>query len=544
MRHLKKIIVLTLCLLLIAGCTPAGNQPAVTPPAGQGQQQGPTPTPGDAPPAGPADVGTTFIFSGNANITQWDPLNENRTNTYMLNLLIYDFLVTPGPDYINMVPMLAESWSVSDNGLEWTFNLRSGVYFHNGEYFDSSSVVTTFQRLLDNPTLVHAGFWGFLESVRAEGPYTAVIVLNAPWGATLSQLASVPMLPPLMYAEMGDDMFIWDDNNRPIGTGPWIADVWLPGQDAEFIRNDDYWDWRGNPSTFERIIYRPLAEDATRVAGIQTRDLTMINHVPTESAAMLDAIDGITIGWRPSNAIVHLGFRTCEDDGNYRVFKDLRARQAVLHAIDIQGIVDAIVGSGAPSDWPAPPGVLGHDPARAFEWEFDPDLARELLAETDYEGQAIVFMVPMGVFARATEVAQAINAMLIDVGFTVDMQVMENAAFQQQRAAADYDLYIQGYGFPNGDPDSNIVLRWLNDAHMSGYVNEELNDLIRASRVETDPARREQILQDMFYVQWNTLAPHAALYTQVGAMAWLDGITGIRMRPDGIVDYSRVTFAR
>jgi len=543
MRHLKKIVVLALCLLLVAGCTPAGNQPVTTPPDGQGQQATPPgdTTPGDAAP--PSDVGGTFIFSGNANMTQWDPLDENRGNTYMLMKLHYDFLVTPGPDYISFAPMLAESWSVSDDGLEWTFNLRPGVYFHNGEYFDSSSVVTTFQRLLDTPTLVHSGFWGFLESVRAEDQYTAVIRLNTPWGATLAQVSTVPMLPPLMYAEMGADMFIWDDNNRPIGTGPWMADVWLPGQDAEFIRNDNYWGWNGNMSTFERVIYRPLTEDTARVAGIQTGDLTMSNVLPAEMADMLDDIDGITVQRIMTNAIIHLGFRTSEDDGNYRVFNDLRARQAVMHAIDIHGIVNAIAGGGAPSDWPAPPGVIGHDPSRAFEWEYNPDLARELLAQTNYDGQEIVFMVPLGVFARASEISQAITAMLTEVGFNVDMQIMENAAFQQQRAAADYDLYIQRYGFQVGDPDRDITLRWLNDAHMSGYVNPELNALIEASRIETDPAERERILREVFWVQWNTLAPHAALFVQQNNAAHLDGITGIRFRPDDLIDYSRVTFA-
>jgi len=485
---------------------------------------------------------TTFVFSGNANIAQWDPQNESRGNTTMLMMLMYDFLIRPSVCLTYMEPMLAESWVFSDDGLELTFNLRRGVYFHNGEEFDSASVVTTFQRFLDNPTLNRAPMWSLLESVRAVDKYTAVLRFSEPWGAVLATATEIPMLPPRRYAEMGADMFLWDATRRPVGTGPWIPDVWLPGGDAEFVRNDNYWGWGNNMSTFERIIYRPLPEDTSRVAGIQTGDLSMVNVLPAEMGDLLDRVPGISVLRIPTNAIIHLGFRTCEADGNYRVFNDIRARQAVMHAIDQQGINDAIAGGAGASNWSVPPGVIGHDSARAFEWEYNPALARELLSQTNYAGQRMVFMVPMGVFARATEVAQAIEAMLTAVGFNVDMQIMENAAFQVQRAAADYDLYIQRYGFPAGDPDNAITMRWLYDVHMSGYVNEELNNLIRASKIETNPVRREQILKDTFYVQWNTLAPHAALFVQINTAAHLNGISGLRVRFDDVIDYSRVTF--
>lgn len=478
-----------------------------------------------------------FVFAGPNNITQWDPLNENKTNAYMLSRLTYNTLVNPYGQDNSIQPELATEWSVSEDGLEWTFKLREGVKFHNGEDFNADSVVATLNRLLDNPTLVHAGFWPSLAGVEAKDTYTAVIKLKEPWGAILNQLVDTPMLPATALAEKGDALFEFNDNNKPIGSGPWIADKWTPGQDAEFIRNEEYWGWEDNKSNVDRIIYRPVIEDTTRVSGIQTGDLDMIDAVPVEQADMLEKVDGVVIDKFLGSAIVHLGLRTTED----RLFNDINARQAVNHAINRELLVSSIAGGGAASDWPCPSGVLGYDAANACIPEYDVEMAKELLGKTKYNGETISFIAPTGVFARNKEVAQALLAMLTEAGFNVNLEIMENAAFQERRASGNYDLYLQRYPFPVGDPDSVITQRWLNDAHKSGYVNDELNEMILAQKRESDAAVREQILKDLFALQWSEAAPHLALYQQVTTLAYREGISGLRARVDNVFDYSRVS---
>jgi len=478
-----------------------------------------------------------FVFAGPNNITQWDPLNENKTNAYMLSRLTYNSLVNPYGENSAIQPELATELSVSEDGLEWTFQLREGVKFHNGEDFNADSVAATLNRLLDNPTLVHAGFWPSLAGAEAKDTYTAVIKLKEPWGAILNQLVDTPMLPAAALAEKGDALFEFNDINKPIGTGPWIADKWTPGQDAEFIRNEEYWGWEDDKSNVDRIIYRPVIEDTTRVSGVQTGDLHMIDAVPVEQADMLETIKGVEIEKFLGSAIVHLGFRTTED----RVFKDINARQAVNHAINRELIVSSIAGGGAASDWPCPVGVMGYDAANAYIPEYNVELASELLGKTDYNGETISFIAPTGVFARNKEVAQAVLAMLTEAGFVVNLEIMENAAFQERRAAGNYDLYLQRYPFPVGDPDSVITQRWLNDAHKSGYVNDELNAMILAQKQESDAVVREQILKDLFALQWSEAAPHLALYQQVTTIAYREGITGLRVRVDNVFDYSRVS---
>lgn len=477
----------------------------------------------------------TFVFAGPNNVTQWDPQNENKSNSYMLSKLIYNTLVNPYGEKNAIQPELATKWSVSADGKSWTFTLRKGVKFHNGEVFDSSSVVATLQRLIDKPTLVQASFWKLLDSVQAPDAQTAVINLKQPWGALLTQLVDTPMLPPKALKEKGDTLFSFNGTDNPIGTGPWKCSKWVAGQDTEFVRNDDYWDWGDNKSNVDKIIYRPAVEDTTRVSGIQTGDLDMIDAVPVEQATMLKTVKGVKVEQLSSYNIVHLGFR-CADDS---IFADVNARQAVNHAIDRKQLVSSIAGGGVASSWPCPEGVIGFDSSSMIP-EYNVDLAKQLLAKTKYKGEQISIIAPNGVFARSKEISQAVLAMVTAAGFKAKLEILENASFQERRAAGKYDIYVQRYPFPCGDPDSVITQRWLNDSGKSGYVNKDLNSKILASKSESDPAKRALLLKDVFSVAWNEMAPHASLYNELETLAYRDNISGIKFRPDNVTDYSRV----
>ena len=486
---------------------------------------------------------TTFVFAAPFKITQWDPQNENKTMAYSLSKLTYNTLTTLSADF-TIEPELATEWSSSEDGLTWTFKLREGVKFHNGEAFNADSVVATMQRLIDKPDLVQAAFWTVLKGVEKVSDYEVKLILSQPWGAIITQLCDTPMLPAGALAEKGDNLFVFDESNKPIGTGPWKFDKWIAGSgDAEFVRNDDYWNWGDKKSNIDRIVYRAVIEDTSRVNGILAGDLDMVDSVPVEQVATLSAAGGITVQDVLGTNIVHLGFRTTSVTDEYRVFKDVNARKAVQHALDREGIVEYIAGGGKPAAWPCPDTVLGYDAEKAAVPEYSEDLAKEYLAKTDYQGQTIRFIVPTGVFARSKEVAQAIEANLTAVGFKVNMEIMENATFQTERASGNYDLYLQRYPFPAGEPDSVVTQRWLNDAHKSGYVNEELNAKILAAKAESDPTKREQLLKEMFAIQWDVLAPHMAVYQQVTTVAYKSTVTGLKVRPDNVFDYSLVSYA-
>ena len=516
MKKSRNFLVALLCICMIAGTLTACS--------------GSTGTKSESKTTGNA----TFIFAGPNNITTWDPQNENKSNAYMLSKLVYNTLVNPYGKNGAIQPELATSWTVSADGKTWSFKLRSGVKFSNGEPFDSSCVVATLQRLLTKKTLVQAAFWPLLSSVSAPNPQTAVITLTASWGALLNELVDTPMLPAKALAEKGDKLFDFNDTTHPIGTGPWVCSKWTPGQDAIFVRNEDYWDWGNSKSNVAKLIYRPVTEDTTRVSGIQTGDLDMIDAVPVEQAALLKSVKGVKVMEMNSYNVVHLGFRTVNS-----IFSDVNARQAVNHALDRNSLVSSIAGGGKASSWPCPEGVIGFDPTSQVP-KYDVALAKQYLAKTKYNGEEISIIAPTGVFARSKEISQVVLAMVTAAGFKAKLEILENASFQDRRAAGKYDIYVQRYPFPCGDPDSVITQRWLQDSGKSGYVNKELNDLILQSKSEVDATKRAALLKKVFAIEWDQQAPHTTLYNEIEVLAYRSNISGIKFRKDNVTDYSRV----
>lgn len=181
MKKKLRLLSLALCTTMVLGLTACGG----------GNSTGGAGSGGSVTTTAPGGE-NVFVFAGPNNITQWDPLNENKTNAYMLGRLTYNTLVNPYGENNAIQPELATGWSVSEDGLEWTFKLREGVKFHNGEDFNADSVAATLNRILDNPTLVHAGFWPSLAGAEAKDTYTAVIQLIPKLTGPRDRLASIP----------------------------------------------------------------------------------------------------------------------------------------------------------------------------------------------------------------------------------------------------------------------------------------------------------------------------------------------------------------
>ena len=481
-KRWQKILTLTLCLIMLLGMLAAcGGNSATTAATTAGSGAATTAA---TTKAGGTTASKTFIASGPNNITQWDPLNENKTNASMLAKLHYNTLVDLDQS-LKIVPELATKWEPSADGLSWTFTLRQDVKWHDGQAFNADDVVATFQRMIDKPTLVQAAFWTLLTGVEKKDDYTVVLKLKQAWSAILSQVEQTAIIPEHKQKELGDKAYDYTATQKPIGTGAWICESWAPGQDAVWKRNDAWWGWGTDKSNVDKIIYRPIIEDTTRVSAIQTGDITMAINVPVDQAPMLEKANGVKVEKILGTGIVHLGFRTVDS-----IFSDVNARQAINHATDRKLLVESVAGGGKASSWPCPDTVIGFDATSPVP-EYNLAMAKDLLAKAKYDGKEISFIVPTGVFARSKEVAQALVSMWTEAGFKVKMEIMENAAFQERRAAAKYDVYLQGYPFPGGDPDSVITQRWLNDAHKSGFVqqgNERLDPEIQ-SRIRPDQAR-------------------------------------------------------
>ena len=278
-RTISILLLFAMLLGLLAGC--GGNNSA-----GNSQQGGSS--------GGDDGAEKVLVFSRSATISGYDPIVNQTGMNRMLNQLFYENLVTS--DYSedgSYEPELATSWETSEDGLTWTFHLREGVKYTDGNPFGSDDVAGVFNRIFnEEKCATQKKNWAMVDSWECPDELTFVMHLNS----TISELNMLTALEGLSiwsnerYEEYGEDMFNFDDTMKPVGTGTFIPDKWTVGSDSEFVRNKEWWGIGvlGEESNVDRLIYRPLTEEATRIAGIQTGELDWVDNVTVEYKERLE----------------------------------------------------------------------------------------------------------------------------------------------------------------------------------------------------------------------------------------------------------------
>lgn len=464
-----------------------------------------------------------LVFSRSATIAGLDPMLNSTGMNIMLNQLFYENLVTT--DYSedgSFEPELATSWESTPDGLSWTFHLREGVKFTDGNPFGSDDVAAVFNRIFTNEKAASVKKnWSFVDSWECPDEHTFVLKLNTTVSdlVMLSQLKQLAIFSAERFEKYGEDMFLFDDKMKPVGTGAWIPDKWTVGSDVEFVRNKEWWgiDVLGPESNVDRLIYRPLTEEATRIAGIQTGELDWVDNVTVEYKERLENSKGVVVEQLDSSLFVYMLF-AC-DRG---IFQDKNARLAAYYAIDREMLANSIAGGGEGASWACPSTCIGFDKNAVCEPQ-DLAKAKEYLAKTNYAGEKLVLVASNGLFARSKEIYQAVASMLTEAGFNIDLQVLDNASVTTIRNNKEYDLHITNVIC--GNNPKTLLDRWLNDVHKSGYVNEEMFALIRKGYSATDPALAEQYLHDAMAMAMEEVAPTTGLYRGDALIAYREGVS-------------------
>ena len=522
-KILAIVLVLVLVLSLLAGCGKKAEETPSETPGAQADTPAAT-TPDASEPA--ADGEVTFSFARPEEIATFDPLNNNAIVNGIHNRMVYDALLDVDENY-NILPGLAKDWKVADDNLSITFYLEEGIKFHNGTDFTAEDVKITYDRLLEpDCTLTQLSNYECLKSIEVVDDYTVIFYLDAPNAYLLSLLAKNPIIEGQLYEEMGEAAF---DLN--IGTGPWKFVEWKAGIHIEYERNDEY--WRGVTSNVDRCYYVPLMEDTTRVSALRTGDVDMIDSIPTADVATLES-EGLAIRTMMTTDQLYIGYQFLDS-----VMADKNVRLAFSHAIDREAIANEILGSGRASNFPTGAGGKGYDPDYPTP-AYDPELARQLLADSSYNGETIRVIGPTANYEKITETMTAIYYYLLDVGFNVDMEQMENAAFSDARKSGQYDVYIVGASFGNGDGYGYLNQRIVGDSLASHYGNEELNNMILASNEIMDDAKRCEALKELYTKIMDDCAPFNYIVQYQFNYASKPNIDGVITFPDKGIDFSGV----
>jgi peptide/nickel transport system substrate-binding protein len=432
-----------------------------------------------------------------------DPHTVTATNDFRILVNIYDGLVRFKDGTLEVEPALAESWTVSEDGKTYSFNLRKDVKFHDGSAFNAEAVKFNFDRMLkeDHPFYDTGPFplsfnFSSIEAVNVIDDSAVEFKLKEAFAPFLSNLAYPTglIVSPAAVEQHGKDF-----GRHPSGTGPFKFVEWVSNQRVVIDRNPDYW---GGPAGLEAVVFRPITDANTRVAEMMAGGIDVMVEVPPDNLATFKADPNFTV---VEQAGPHVWFAILNTkDGP---FADKRVRQAANYAVNKETLVnDVLQGTATVAAGPIPP---------AFNWvessvepyPYDPEKAKSLLKEAGVDNPKLTFYVTEGGSGMLDPVTMgsAIQADLEAVGFDVKIETYEwNSFLGRVNPGLEGKADMAEMAWMTNDPDTVPYLTLRSDAmpdkggFNSGYYsNPKVDELLEKARASTDQAERGKLYAEV-----------------------------------------------
>lgn len=536
---MKKLLTLILCLAMVlsvfAGCssTPATEEGASS--SGEAAQ-------GEA---ADSEYKDTLVFAMNTDVQSMDPQIQNDTTSEQVVKMLYNTLLKFEDDG-TVVGDLAESWSVSEDKLTWTFNLKQGVKFHNGKELTSADVKATFDRALNAEAggLRTTEIIKMFTAVEAPDPYTVTITTDAPYGPMESLMCNMSLgIMDADYIEQyGLDLGTSAEGEN--GTGPFKVVSWERDQEIVVERFDDYF---GTPAKLQTVVYTIIPEAASRVIALETGEVDVIDKPTDEDLARLEAdTENFTVLRKPtiSQRLFRFG---CNDP----IISNTKVRQAIVYAIDRQAIIDALfTGSGYPSTAPLAPVTFGY--SDLGEIEQDLELAKSLLAEAGYPDGFDTKIVTTERYQNGIELAEIISQQLAEIGINAEIEVWEWSALSASWngiTADEFDqpIFIMGAGPSMRDADGGLRGLYttsetgLNDRNYGFYSNAEVDALIEQGMQETDQQKRVEIYKEAMEILYREDPVAFWLFDMYGLAITSSKVEGVTLSPISTITFENAT---
>ena len=511
-----------LCLLsvaLFASCTDTTVEPTVSSTAATtSTTTGPTTTVGATEqPESPAEEGDpAALIIGETNPPNtFDPIGHSNLNNWYVWQLGYEGLVEAQPDG-SLAPLLAESWEVSEDGLEYTFQLRPGVTFHNGEVLEPDDVVYTFDRLLAEGIPYAQARFPNLVGVEEVDDAHVRFVLSAPDSSFITNLADpFAVANSILNREAGA---VAQPALSMVGTGPYKVVSYSPERELVLTAHDGYWR-EGIPRTRDLIV-RYLSEQSAQVAALEAGQIHLMFPSPETVLTLAGAANVAVEATSTAQSFqINMGSIDAPLD-------DVRVRRAIALSIDREELVQlALLGEGTATG-PFPPGHPWAVPVDELPYYGrDVEEARSLLAEAGYEGGLeLSFMWPAGFDQVGDRLGEILQPQLLESGITLELEPLETAIWLDRLVTANYDLTWTAPSY-FADPRQYVIPR----EGRQGPTPPELGALFTEAQAATEAADLEEIYRQIQVMEADLVYPFTGLVARNGWIAYrsdlVDGVT-------------------
>jgi len=519
-------LALVMVLALLASCAPAAPaEPEAPAPAEQApaEEAAPTESPVAEEPMAEGPQGTLRVGLSAEPSSLYIPTTPDKISDIAASQL-YDPLVfqnTAG----EIVPALAESWESSEDGTVWTFKLRQGVTFHNGDPFTADDVVATWE-YGSAETSSWPEKYTIATSVEKVDDFTVKVTTDGPKPLLMVTMHDFWSIIPKKYMdEVGVEGFL----QKPVGTGPFMFKEWVKGEQLTYVANPNYWQ-KEYPKAAE-LVFRFIPESATRVAAIQQDEVDIVTRLSAEEADSLKSVDGVKVVQYQVPRIYYMAFNNLSGSDSDAI-RDPKVRQAINYATDVDGIITALfAGNGQRAAGYVASSELGYGIVPPFP--YDPEKAKALLAEAGYaDGLEMGMACPTGVYAAFEEVCQAIVSNLGDVGITVNLEMMESGAFWDLMVKKELpEMSGDSWADESGESYNRMAgaLGGM-DAGYSLWTDPKIDETLSKISSELDREKRKALYEELqVYMQENP--PFLYLYEPVTFEATRDRVTDYNPRP-------------
>jgi peptide/nickel transport system substrate-binding protein len=426
----------------------------------------------------------------------------------------------------NIIGILAESWEISEDGLEYTFHLRQGLTFHDGTPFNADAVKFYFDRVLDPDVIVPFRSWvGPLRETVVVDDYTAKLVLDEPFSPLLGNIAMTwyGITSPASY-QKGDDSWAV----HPVGTGPFIFGEWVPGESLTITRNEAY---ANNPRTWaenkgapylDGAIFKIIPEPATALTAFEAGDIDELRNINARDFRRYEQDSNYqTFIQNGGTNVLYIEFSMHplpEGQEFGAIFKapfdDLRVRQAVGYGIDIDTIMAATTEGLAERNYgPMPTALWAYKPEiEEFGFHYDTAKASALLDEAGWidsdgdgvrekDGKKLTLQFWASEFGDRDTVAQIAANQLNEIGFDVQVSVPEGGVYNEGLRKNESDLNFASFSVPEPDVIRLITnydhcLGFYKDEMFQGYVADAMRTTDREARTAAYFEASKRMLAD------------------------------------------------